>query len=373
MSRKLFHLFPSFGFGGSQVRLAQICNHFGDRYSHTFYATDGYYDVMSLLGSHVPVRKLDVSIDKTRGLLNLPIYARILREIEPDVVVTHNWGTVEWAFAMRLRGKPQHVHIEDGFGPDEVSRQLPRRVFFRRMALAGRHTSVVVPSRVLYGIATTVWKLPPGKVRVIPNGIDLRRFAAVTPADAGVAVGKVDGEVLVGTVASLRPEKNLTLLIEAFARLPQAPPTRLFIVGSGTETARLQRRIQELNLGDRVVLFGHTPAPEQVMRAFDIFAMSSNTEQMPISLLEAMASGLPVVATDVGDITHMVASENRPFVTPAGALDPLAQGLARLVQDRALRTRIGALNLAKATAEYDQTLMFQRYAKLFDQADVSTA
>lgn len=365
MSRRLFHLFPTFAVGGSQVRLVQIANHFGERYAHTIFATDGVYDALNLFRPDAPVRKYEATIDKHRGLRNVPLYRRIFREIKPDAVVTHNWGTIEWAFATRFAGNLRHVHIEDGFGPDEANTQLPRRVLFRRLALGGGRTTVVVPSRVLHGIATGIWKLPAAKVLLIPNGIDLQRFAGVDEAQARQLAQKKDDEILIGTVASLRPEKNLGLLIRAFARLPSQPPTRLFIIGSGPELPNLQKIARDLGVDDRIVFFGHTKEPERIMRALDVFAMSSNTEQMPIGLLEAMACGLPVAATDVGDIAQMVAPQNRAQITVPGSADALTEALKGLVQNRELRSRVGGANLAKATAQYDQNLMFERYAELF--------
>ncbi|MCE9523505.1 MAG: glycosyl transferase, partial [Alphaproteobacteria bacterium] len=135
------------------MRLAQLCNHFGARYRHTIFATDGAYDTLALMKSNVEMRKLEATVDKRRGLRNLPLMRRLYRDLRPDVVVTHNWGTIEWALATRFTAGLRHVHIEDGFGPDEANRQLPRRVLFRRLALTGQRTTVVVPSQVLYDIA----------------------------------------------------------------------------------------------------------------------------------------------------------------------------------------------------------------------------
>jgi glycosyltransferase involved in cell wall biosynthesis len=361
--RRLFHLFPTFAVGGSQVRLTQIANHFGARYQHTIFATDGVTDALSLIKPHVPFGKLEAKIDKLRGLKNTPLYARLIREADADVVVTHNWGTIEWAFATRFTPGVRHVHIEDGFGPDEANKQLTRRVLFRKVALGGGRTTVVVPSYVLHDIATRVWRLPKAKVQLIPNGIDLQRFAKVDAAQARALAKKAEGEVLIGTVATLRPEKSLDLLIRAFAQVPGK--ARLMIVGDGPERARLESAARDAGVAERVTFFGHTREPERVMRAFDIFAMSSKTEQMPLGLLEAMACGLPVAATNVGDIARMVAEDNRKLITPAGDAGALAGALKKLVEDIGARAWLGSGNLAKAKAEYDQALMFERYAKLF--------
>ena len=365
MPRRFLHVFPTFTVGGSQVRLAQIANHFRDAYQHVVYATDGDYGALKLFDAGVPITKLEHSIDKRLGLAALPQLLSVFRNINPDIVVTHNWGAIEWALATRFRHTLRHVHIEDGFGPDEAERQLPRRVWFRRLALTGQRTTVVVPSRSLFEIATRIWALPTTKVSLIPNGIDLKRFAQVDPAQACAEAKKREGEILIGTVARLRPEKNLGVLIHAFAKLPAQPAARLFIVGDGSELESLTAIAQDAGALDRVVFFGHTQRPEFVLRAFDIFAMSSETEQMPLGLLEAMACGLPVAATAVGDIPQMVAQENSSFLVPRGAIDALASALRQLIDSPSLRAQIGKRNLAKVTSEYDQELMFERYRELF--------
>lgn len=366
MPRRLFHLFPTFAVGGSQVRLTQIANHFGERYHHTIYASDGDYAAAALFGARVAFTKVETQIDKHRGLLNVPLYRRMLIEARADVAVTYNWGAIEWAFATRLIGRLRHVHIEDGFGPDEATRQLRRRVWFRRMALTSAQTTVVVPSQVLFGIATRAWRLAPSRIELIANGIDLARFASVDAAQSRALTKKGDDEILIGTVASIRPEKDLSLLIRAFAKLPREVNARLFIVGGGSEfeLAKLRSAARAAGVEPRVVFFGHAAKPELILRALDVFAMSSATEQMPIGLLEAMACGLPVAATAVGDIASMVAPENLPYLVASGAEDGLADALLRLVRDREARSLVGARNFAKATMQYDQETMFKRYAGL---------
>src|SRR5271170_3118985 len=120
--------------------------------------------------------------------------------------------------ANRVFPLARHIHIEDGFGPEERDRQLRRRVWFRRMALGGEHTTVVLPSRTLLGIATGQWRLRPASLRYLVNGVDCERFGVSRkPARAG-------GPVVIGTVASLRREKNLGRLIGAFALVRRERP-----------------------------------------------------------------------------------------------------------------------------------------------------
>jgi len=245
--------------------------------------------------------------------------------------------------------------MEDGFGPEERARQLPRRVLARRLLL--RRATVVLPSRLLWRIATETWRLPKSSVRLLPNGIDVGRFANASPR-------KGVHPVVIGTVAALRPEKNIGRLIRAVARLRSVTPARLVIVGDGPERAALQALAAAEGVGAQVEFAGHRADPAPFYAGFDIFALSSDTEQMPLSVLEAMASGLPVVTTDVGDVADMLDAANRPYVV-ARDDGALADALACLAAQGDLRTALGAANRARAKAEFAETNMIAAWRDLF--------
>ena len=141
------------------------------------------------------------SAKKPDTLGNRRRFRSYLKTHRPDRLVTYNWGSLEWAMANWPQLLP-HVHIEDGFGPEEADRQLPRRVLTRRLVLS--RSQVVVPSRTLERIALDVWRLDPRRVRYIPSCIDCARFSApgIVPFD-----WPGSGPVI-GTLAALRPEKN---------------------------------------------------------------------------------------------------------------------------------------------------------------------
>ena len=352
----LCHVYATFAVGGPQMRFAALANRFADRYRHLIVAMDGVTAASERLAPGVDAVFPPVAIRKGATLANRASFRAALRAWRPDLLVTSNWGSIEWAVANRPHLVP-HIHIEDGFGPEEQAGQLPRRVLIRRLAL--RRSTVVVPSRTLFRMATDIWRLPAARVHYIPNGIDLAAFAAAAPVRLPGA-----GPVI-GTVAALRPEKNLARLLHAFRTVAAATPARLAIVGAGPERAALEALAAALGLADRVTFAGHSAAPAGYYRGFDLFALSSDTEQMPLSVIEAMAGGLPVAATDVGDVRAMLAPENAPFVVPG---DPaaLAEALLALVRDASARAAIGAANRARATAEFDQETMFAAYAALFD-------
>lgn len=351
-------VFSTFATGGPQVRFAAIANHFGPRWRHAVLALDGRTDCAQRIGPHVPFRMLDSPIVPGPGLSRFTAIRRLLRQLDPSVLITSNWGSIEWALVARSIPGLRHVHMEDGFNPDEAFAQKPRRVLARRLIL--RRAEVILPSLGLFRIAREVWRLPEKQLHYIPNGLDLARFSPAGPK-AGL---DVPGEgPLIGTVAKLRAEKNLPRLLRACARLNR--PWRLAVIGDGPEQPALERLAADLGIAGRARFLGHVPDPAAAYRAMDVFALSSDTEQMPFSVLEAMASGLPVAATDVGDVRAMLGEGQAACVVRRDEA-ALAGALTPLLADAGLRARLGAANRAKAEREYDQQAMFAAHASLIE-------
>lgn len=352
----LLHVFPSFAAGGAQMRFVSLANHFAAAFRHAVIALDGDLGARSRLSPDLSLAFPPLEPGDPGLPHRLWRYRHLLANLKPDVLVTSNWGSIEWAIA-NLVPLARHIHTEDGFGADERERQIPRRVWTRRLAL--RRSRVVVPSRTLRRIATDVWRLPPRQLRYVPNGIDLARFfPPPAPPQSEVPV--------LGAVAALRPEKNLARLLRAAHLLAATRPLKLVIAGEGPERAALASLASELGLA--VTFLGDIADPAPLYRSLDLFALSSDTEQMPLSVLEAMASGLPVAATDVGDIAAMVAPENRPFI--AGRDDAaLARSIGALLDAASLRRAIGSANRLRATREFDELTMFRRYRALLEGAE----
>jgi len=361
----LLHAFSTFAIGGPQTRFAAIVNHFGRRYRHAIVAMDGNYSCRERLK---PGLDIDFPLGapiKSSVLGNISFIRRFLRQMNPDLLVTYNWGAIDWAMANTLnpvipRPLIRHIHAEDGFGPQEKDRQLMRRVMIRRLYL--RRSTVVVPSQTLRRIATEVWRLDPERILYIANGV----AASSASPPCGQFQAAADGTPCVGTVAALRPEKNLGRLLRAFRRVTDKIEATLVVVGDGPDRPNLERLSGELGLQHSVRFLGHVEQPQRLYPTFDVFALSSDTEQMPITVLEAMAASLPVVAPDVGDIGLVVAHENKPLIT-ANNEEALAEALLCLLHDAGLGRRIGIANRLRASHDFSQEAMFRAYQRLFDQ------
>jgi len=358
----VLHIFPSFGIGGVPLRMVRIINHLGKRFRHTVIALDNNYDAAAGVAGD-----LDVTVLPARGvrggiLHNLAGSALALRRLRPDLLLTYNWGAIEWAAANRFSPVPRHVHLEAGFGQGEADSQFPRRVLFRRWALA-RCALVVVPSRRLEDLACRVWRLPASRVVYIPNGVDTARFAAPV-CDGAPGFMRRPGEVVIGTVAPLRPEKNIGRLLRVFGMLELSHPLRLVIAGDGTERVSLERLAAELGLADRVIFTGQV-VPESVLGTFDIFALSSDTEQMPNALLEAMAASCAIAAVDVGDVKNIVCEANQEFIVDRDDATAFADALTRLLRNPERRQALGCANRRRVVREFSQERMFSAYSRIF--------
>ncbi len=360
------HVFPSFGVGGVPLRMARVINHFGARLRHTVISLDNNLEAAQSFAGDLDVRLMAAGRDR-RGLVRTLVEsAAALRRLRPDLLITYNWGAIEWAMANRLRPVARHMHFEAGFGKEEADSQLPHRVMFRRWALA-RCVKVVVPSRVLEEFAHKAWKLPAERVAYIPNGVDAGRFA--DPARDGIGgFIRRPGELVVGTVAPLRREKNIGRLLRVFASLDPSLPARLVIAGDGAERQTLTRLADEFGIAERVIFTGRV-APEAVLGTFDIFALSSDTEQMPNALLEAMAASRAVAAVDVGDVKNILCEDNRHFVAARDDEAAFAAALSRLLRDPAKRIELGRRNRERVVAAFSQARMFTAYSLIFGLND----
>ncbi|HEX6810222.1 MAG TPA: glycosyltransferase family 4 protein [Planctomycetota bacterium] len=347
--RRFVHVFATFGLGGPQVRTVQLLARLGGH--HVVMAMDACTDAAARLPEGVTHELAPPP--RRRGFLSMVrTQAKWLRAQRPDLVLTYNWGAIETAAAARWLSLPR-VHHEDGFGPEEAQHPLRRRSWLRAFVL--RKAPVLVPSHVLARIAATHWRLPADRVRLLPNGVDLQRFR---PAAAG------PGAPVVGTVGGLRAEKDHGTLLQAVSRL--APRPRVQLVGGGVLAGALRAEAASLGLADAVDFAGPVADTTSTYAGFSIFVLSSRTEQMPIALLEAMACGLPVVATDVGDVRTILPPEQQEFVVPARDPAAMAAALQRQLQDAPLRARLGALNRRQVEQHYEASSCLDRFVRVYE-------
>lgn len=365
----ILHVHGSFNLGGKEARAVQLMNIWGDKARHSIVSADP--DAMgarAAINAGVDVDFPDgPSFAGKPGLARYKVITAFLKRF--DLILTYNWGSMDAVMAHRLAGAsaglPPLIHHEDGFNADEAVRLKTKRNLFRRIALQRAH-GMVVPSVRLETIAHTVWKQPAHKVHLIRNGIDVARYAPPPAPDAIPGLRRSPGKLLVGTLAGLRPVKNIPRLVRAVAA--HKDRLQLVVVGEGPERDAILAEAARQGMGD-IHMAGFMDRPWRFVGLFDIFALSSDSEQFPISLVEAMAAGVPVASMDVGDVANMVATANQPYVVADEA--GLADALGALAADAELRATLGAANRERAARDYAEKTMVAAYGALYGEAMAS--
>ena len=372
----MLHLHSTFDAGGKERRAVALMNAFakegigGKQIRHAVVSA-----VPEAIGARAALDKavmvtFPFGFPPLTGKFSVERLRKLARAMQDfDLVLTYNWGAMDAAMAHAMFAPsmklPPLVHHEDGFNADEAGKLNRWRNWYRTVALA-RAARLVVPSERLENIALTAWRQTRGKVVRIPNGIDTAAFTKKPGPKAIPRVVKRADEIWIGTVAGLRAVKALSRMVEAFAVMDDR--FQLVILGEGPERQSIVQTAIDLGIGHRVHLPGFVPDPAGAIGLFDIFALSSDSEQFPLSVVEAMAAGLPVVSPAVGDVALMVAPDNLPYIVPPGDAAALGAAMQELGDSAQLRAWIGETNRAKARAEYDAGAMIARYAGLY--ADV---
>ena len=286
---------------------------------------------------------------------------RLFRRERPHIVHTHAWGTmVEGLVAARLARVPAVVHGEHG-----TLQLKPRQRHVQRWGWRGADQVLSVSSRLAERLAHDVG-FPLERVKTLRNGVDLARFDRIDRGKARRALGVTDDRLVLVTVGRLVQVKDHATLLEAVQRLRQdAISLQVLVAGDGPLAQPLATRAAALGIDADVRWLGHRPDVESVLAAGDVFVLSSASEGLSNTILEAMASGLPVVATRVGGADEMVLEGQTGLLVPPGDPGALAGALAALARDRDTRIAMGTAGRRRAQAEFSLEGMVTRYQDMY--------
>jgi sugar transferase (PEP-CTERM/EpsH1 system associated) len=280
-------------------------------------------------------------------------------------VHSRNWAAFDAVLGARVAGVPVVVHGEHGReigDPHGVNR---RRNRIRRVLSPLVRRFVAVSDDLRTWLIETV-RVPARKVTTIRNGVDVERFGRHDRAAARRALGLDDHWVVTGTVGRLDPIKGQRGLIQAFATVAaRCREARLVVAGDGPCRGELEGTVAALGLGDRVQLLGARRDVPVVLAALDVFVLPSIGEGMSNTVLEAMASGLPVVATRVGGNPELVEPGVNGCLVPAGDERALAEAIAMYGDDAHLRTLHGKASRDRAAGRFELGRMCSSYENLY--------
>jgi glycosyltransferase involved in cell wall biosynthesis len=291
---------------------------------------------------------------------------RLIRAHATDVLHTHNAVAHYLAVLASLGlGLGRIVNTRHGMGG---MRRWDRAEMLYRVGLA--RTDIVTMVCEAAGNGAIEHRLVPrGKLRVVPNGLRVQDFATVSPAARAhlrQVLGLPPQAQLVGTVGRLNWAKDQASLIRAFRRVhEQLPDSALVLIGDGSLRPELEACAREEGVADAVHFLGDRNDVRELLQGLDVFALSSVSEGYSMALLEASATALPIVATDVGGNREIVRDGDTGCIVPPREVDALAQAILGLLCDPARAVRFGAAARAMVETRGSLEAVAARYAELY--------
>jgi sugar transferase (PEP-CTERM/EpsH1 system associated) len=353
--------------GGAEMLAARLARRLRDRCRFVF----ACLEERGALGEELGQEGFPVEVLARRPGLDLRCawrLARLLRRERIDILHAHQYTPFFYAVAARLpSGRPPILFTEHGrHQPDHPRR---KRILFNRLMLRRRDRVVAVGDAVRQALLVNEG-IPGGRIEVVFNGIDAERFEK-RPGERALVRGELGlrpDEPVILQVARLDYLKDHATAVRAMARVVrEKPEARQLLVGEGPEGRSIAAQVAGLRLERSVLFLGLRKDVARLLQAADIFLLSSVSEGIPLTVIEAMCAGLPVVCTDVGGTGEVVTDRQTGFLSPAGDDEALAGSILRLLGDPELRTRMGEAGRLRARERFSERRMADRYLALYGE------
>jgi sugar transferase (PEP-CTERM/EpsH1 system associated) len=361
---RILHVISYMGRGGAEMGILKLIDGLGEKFEHRICTTRGYD--ANFVRSNFSEEKMYVA-GSTALKLQFPLFrlARIMREYRPHIVHTRNWGAIEAVMAAKLASVPVVIHSEHGYEVDMLAGLPLRRRLFRRAAYAMGDAVFALTKELRDFHARQAW-ISRERMGVIYNGVDTQRFAPAGEARSGIRkeFGIPEESCVSGSVGRLVPIKDHPTLLKAAALLGEKVDVRVLLVGSGPEREKLEKFATE-KLRDRVYFAGDSSRVSEMLNAMDVFVLPSLKEGMSNTLLEAMACGLPVLATNVGGNPEIVQDNVDGCLFQPGDVQWLADKLNQLASDPALVHQLGTAARNRAIDSFSLSRMLDTYRSLY--------
>jgi glycosyltransferase involved in cell wall biosynthesis len=357
-------LLHSLNVGGAEVLAARLARRLRGVFRFVF----ACLDEVGTLGVDLRCEGFSVELlGRKAGLdLGCPLrLAKLIRRERVDVVHAHQYTPFFYGLAARLPG-PRRPILFTEHGRHQPDYPRPKRMMANRLLLSRRDRVVGVGASVRQALITNEG-IPARRVGVLYNGIDVDAFSAtVDRAAARRELGARPGEFVLLQVARLDYLKDHATAVRTLARVvAQVPQARLVLVGDGPEQPAVEGQVRALKLDDKVRFLGLRKDVSRLLHGADAFLLTSVSEGIPLTVIEAMAAGLPVVATDVGGLREVVDDGATGFLAPAKDDAGLAAHALRLAADADLRRRLGEAGRARAKVHFDEPRMAANYGGLY--------
>jgi len=363
----IVHIVHRLAIGGLENGIVNLVNRMAeDKYRHVIISLTGISDIAQRIRNKEVVCH---ALGKKEGIDPMVHFRlwRILVKMKPDIVHTRNLGTLDCQLAAFLALVPKRIHGEHGRDLNDIEGREPKYVLLRRVFRP------IVKRYVALSQDTERWlriqiKVPKQKVMQIYNGVDTDKFS---PGMDGVQGERVC--FTIGTVGRLQGEKDQLTLVKAFRKVldhtqqSNTKRVRLVIVGDGPLRDDIERLIKKTEASEQIEMTGSRDDVAKIMRGFDLFVLPSLTEGISNTILEAMATGLPVVATNVGGNPELVVENETGLLVPAADEDALAAAIITYLESPGLLKDHGERARKRVLEKFSLEAMVKNYEGLYEK------
>lgn len=367
------HAIHRLGIGGLENVLVNLINHMPpERYRHAIVAmTDFDPDYRTRIQREgVEVYAMHRRDGGDRGL-KWRLF-KLFREIRPDIVNSYNLSGLDALLPAWLAGVKVRIHSEHGWDESDVDGRNVKRQILRRIHRPLVHLYIPVSKDIARYLQERI-HIPAKRVQHIYNGVDTRGYR---PAQNGrealpeESTTRAD-DIVFGTVGRIQAVKDQGNLVRAFGLLRKQAPDladrlKLVLIGDGPQFDEVSRVVDELGLREAVWMAGARSDVPQLLRGLDVFMLPSLSEGISIAILEAMASGLPVVASRVGGNPELVQEDQTGLFVPPAQPQALADAMERYARDPDMRARHAVAAQEFIAANFSLDAMVEGYLKAYD-------
>ena len=368
----IVHIIHRLHIGGLENGLVNLINNTDEgEFNHVVICMTDYTDFRFRLKRDVPC----YALHKARGQ-DFAVYIRVwwlLRKIKPDIVHTRNIGTLECIMPAVLAGVKARIHGEHGRVINDLDGKNRKHNFLRKIISPLTYTYIALSGDLASWLENTVG-IAPEKVTQIYNGVDTKTFHPRSAGnDPSLRTDSGIGEIVIGTVGRMQPEKDPLSLANAFISLVDTNPVfmkklRLHMIGGGVLYEEVRQTFDGAGCLDNVWLPGDCNNVPDLMRNMDVFVLPSLGEGISNTILEAMASGLPVIATNVGGNPELVIDGKTGMLIPAGNSKALTDAIGMYLQTPGLIAEHGAAGRERAISTFGLRNMVRCYTKVYEEA-----
>lgn len=368
----VLHVLYRFDTGGLENGVVNLLNRMpADRFRHAILAIDKVVPAFAARLQRNDIQFFELNKPPGHALKLYPRIWRLIRNLKPSVVHTRNMAALETQVVAAAARVPVRIHSEHGRDVEDLDGSSKKQQLIRRLYSPFVHRYVTV-SKELQSYLVDRVGIEPGRVQQIYNGVDTDKFHPATSGRETIEGCPFHGPdvFIVGTVGRMQMVKNQTLLARAFVHARQNNPEatralRLVMVGEGPLRAQSQRILDDAGMGAWAWLPGERQDVPQVMRGLDAYVLPSLAEGVSNTILEAMATGLPVIATDVGGNGELVGNDVTGVVIRSEDVEAMAAALAHMASQQEHASLMGKVAREQALKRFSLSSMTHAYAEMY--------